>query len=93
MHRTEILLTILQSLLGVVVLLNMRFTAGEAATLLGLWAVQFAVPKSREALLYVYGALVVVGASRILLDRRRAEALPAFARQWRRHVAPGPSAA
>ena len=93
MHRTEILLTILQSLLGVVLLLNMRFTALEAATVLALWVVQFAVPKSREALLYVYGALVVLGAARIVLDRRRAEALPAFARQWRRHAAPRPSAA
>jgi cation:H+ antiporter len=93
MHRTEILLTILQSLVGVVLLLNMRFSAGEAATLLVLWAVQFAMPKLREALVYVYGALVVLGAARILLDRRRAGALPAFVRQWRRHAAPRPSAA
>ena len=31
MHRHEILLTILQSLLGMVLLLNMRYTRGEAA--------------------------------------------------------------
>ena len=36
MHRTEILLTILQSLLGVVLLLNMRFTALEAAIIFAL---------------------------------------------------------
>jgi cation:H+ antiporter len=88
MHRTEILLTILQSLLGVVLLLNMRFTAAEAAALFGLWAVQFFVPSLREGLLYVYGALVALGVLRILADRRRAGALPAFARQWRRHAVP-----
>jgi cation:H+ antiporter len=93
MHRTEILLTILQSLLGVVLLLNMRYTAGEAGVLLALWVLQFAVPDSRDALVYVYGALAALALLRILLDRSRAEALSAFARQWRRHAAPGPGAA
>jgi cation:H+ antiporter len=93
MHRTEILLTILQSLLGVVLLLNMRLTAIEAGVVFALWALQFAVPSLREPLIYVYGALTALGALRILLDRSRAQAVPAFARQWRRHAAPGPGAA
>jgi len=93
MHRTEILLTILQSLLGVVLLLNMRFTAFEAGVVFALWALQFAVPSVREPLVYVYGALIALGALRILLDRSRAEAVAAFARQWRRHAAPGTGAA
>jgi len=93
MHRTEILLTILQSLLGVVLLLNMRYTAREAAVLFALWAVQFGVPSLREELVYVYGALAVLGVGRMLVDRGRAEAVPAFARQWRRHAVPRPDAA
>ena len=93
MHRTEILLTILQSLLGVVLLLNMRFTAKEAAVLFALWALQFAVPSLREELVYVYGALAVLAALRMLADRRRAGAVPAFAREWRRHAVPGADAA
>jgi len=93
MHRTEILLTILQSLLGVVLLLNMRFAAWEAAVLFALWVLQFAVPSLREELIWVYGALALLGAARILADRRRAGAVSAFGRQWRRHAVPGPDAA
>jgi cation:H+ antiporter len=93
MHRTEILLTILQSLLGVVLLLNMRFTAREAAVLFALWVLQFAVPSLREELIWVYGALALLGMARILADRRRAGAVSAFARQWRRHAVAGPDAA
>jgi cation:H+ antiporter len=93
MHRTEILLTILQSLLGVVLLLNMRFTAGEAAVLFALWVLQFAVPSLREELIWVYGALALLGMARILADRRRAGAVSAFGRQWRRHAVAGHDAA
>ena len=93
MHRTEILLTILQSLLGVVLLLNMRFTAAEAAVLFALWGLQFAVPALREELIFVYGALVLLGVARMLVDRRRAGAVGAFGRQWRRHAVPGTGAA
>jgi cation:H+ antiporter len=93
MHRTEILLTILQSLLGVVLLLNMRFSAGEAAVLFALWVLQFAVPSLREELIWVYGALALLSVARILADRRRAGAVSAFGRQWRRHAVAGPDAA
>jgi cation:H+ antiporter len=93
MHRTEILLTILQSLLGVVLLLNMRFTAREAAVLFALWVLQFAVPSLREELIWVYGALALLGMARILADRRRAGAVSAFGRQWRRHAVAGHDAA
>ena len=93
MHRTEILLTILQSLLGMIFLLNMRYSGWEAAVLFTLWAVQFAVPALREALLYVYGALVAGGVGLILTGARRADAFAAFARQWRRHALARPSAA
>ena len=56
--------------------------------LFALWALQFGVPSLREELVYVYGALVVLGVLRMLVDRRRTEAVPAFVRQWRRHRLP-----
>ena len=48
MHRHEILLTILQSLLGMVLLLNMRYSAFEALMIFVSWFVQFVVPQLRE---------------------------------------------
>jgi hypothetical protein len=40
-QRLEILLTISQSLLGALLLANMKFSRWEAATLFTLWAIQF----------------------------------------------------
>jgi cation:H+ antiporter len=51
MHRQEILLTILQSLLGMVLLMNMRYSWWEALVLFGLWFVQFCVPSLRVAVI------------------------------------------
>ncbi|MFI4945014.1 MAG: hypothetical protein ACHP85_17235, partial [Burkholderiales bacterium] len=58
-----------------------------------LWALQFGVPSLREELIWVYGALALLGVARILADRRRAGAVSAFGRQWRRHAVAGPDAA
>jgi hypothetical protein len=61
--------------------------------LFALWALQFGVPSLREELIFVYGALVLLGVARILVDRSRAGAVGAFGRQWRRHAVPGTGAA
>jgi hypothetical protein len=90
MHRQEILLTILQSLLGLLLLLNMRYSAGEALTLFVLWLVQFVVPSIRGAIVWVYGALIVGALLQILFRHRSLEALQAFGRQWRATAAPRP---
>jgi cation:H+ antiporter len=84
-HREEILLTILQSGLGIVLLLDMKYTWIEAVVLFILWFVQFAVPSSREALLWVYGALILLGLVQVLFGQRRLAAFRAFAHEWRRH--------
>jgi cation:H+ antiporter len=84
-HRGEILLTILQSLLGIVLLLDMKYTWLEAAGLFVLWFVQFVVPSSREALVWVYGALILAGLGQVLFGWRRLEAFRAFAHEWQRH--------
>jgi cation:H+ antiporter len=86
MHRHEILLTILQSLFGMVVLLNMRFSAWEAVAIFVLWAVQFAVPSVRVEIMYVYGALTVVCLVQVYRGKRTVDAFRAFASSYRAHV-------
>jgi len=83
-HREEILLTVLQSLLGMVLLINMRYSALEALGIFVLWFVQFVVPSSRGAMIYVYAAFIAVGVAQIFTGRRSANAFAAFARQLRR---------
>jgi cation:H+ antiporter len=90
MQRHEILLTILQSLLGMVLLLNMRYSIGEALMVFLAWFVQFVFPHLREAMLYVYGLLIAGGLVQVLLGHRGCEALTCFAAHWRTHVA-GPT--
>ena len=83
MHRHEILLTILQSLLGMLLLVNMRFSWWEAAVMFGLWFVQFVVPGIRVQVMYAYGVAMALGALEIALGRRGLHAFGAFARLMR----------
>jgi cation:H+ antiporter len=53
-QEQEIMLTILQSFLGFVILLNLQLTFYEALVLFILWLIQFVVPSSRHAMIYVY---------------------------------------
>lgn len=53
-QRTEILLTIVQSLVAVLLLVNMRFEWWNAALLFGLWAGQFFVPDARHEFVWIY---------------------------------------
>lgn len=54
-HRVEVLLTLLQGALGVVLLANFNFQAYEALGLLLFWSVQFVVPGSRHVMCWAYG--------------------------------------
>ena len=92
MHRHEILLTLLQSLLGMVLLMNMRYSWWEALVLFGLWFVQFCVPSLRVAVIDAYAALIVLGLGQALFGRRRFEAFTVFGERWRQRVFP-PAAA
>jgi cation:H+ antiporter len=89
MHRQEILLTVLQSLLGMMLLVNMRFSWWEAAAVFVLWFVQFVVPSLRADIVYAYLVLLLLGAGELLVGRRRLNAFAAFARHVR---GPRPSA-
>jgi len=69
-QRDEILLTILQSLVGFLLLLNLQLKMHEAVLLFVLWLVQFAVPSWRGPMIYVYLAWCVVELIRLLISRR-----------------------
>ena len=55
-QRLVILLTILQSIVAVLLLQNMKFEWWNATALFLLWLVQFLVADSREVVCWVYGA-------------------------------------
>jgi cation:H+ antiporter len=88
MHRHEILLTILQSLLGMVLLMNMRYSWWEALVVFVLWFVQFWVPSLRVQMIGVYAVLIVLGLGQALFGRRTFEAFTVFGERWRSRVFP-----
>jgi cation:H+ antiporter len=57
-QRLEILLTILQSTVAVLLLINMKFEWWNAAVLFVLWLVQFLVPGWRGPMCWVYGGWI-----------------------------------
>ncbi|MDZ4678648.1 MAG: hypothetical protein SGI74_14215 [Oligoflexia bacterium] len=58
-QETEILLTILQSFLSVLFLMDLEFHFWDAFGLFLLWAIQFFVPDFREEIMYVYGIWII----------------------------------
>jgi cation:H+ antiporter len=59
-QRLEIILTLLQTVLGMVVLANMEFDWFDATALFVLWAVQFFAPHLREEVSVAYAIWIVV---------------------------------
>jgi cation:H+ antiporter len=59
-QRLEILLTLLQSGLALMVLANMEFDWRDASVLFLLWLVQFLQPNLREAVAVAYGVWMVI---------------------------------
>src|SRR5512140_1256013 len=84
-QRLEILLTLLQSLLAWLLLVNLDLAAFEAAILFVFWLVQFAVPSSRGAMIWVYSGWCTVEIARLAFGARKLKA-PAAA--WRVITAP-----
>ena len=82
-QRSEILLTILQALLGWIFLVSMDLEPYEAAGLFLLWLIQFLVPSSRHTMTFVYGAWLLVELALVVAGRKRMEAFSAFRRIWR----------
>ena len=68
-QREEILLTILQSLLGFLLLLNLQLKFHEALLLFVLWLAQFVVPSWRGPMIYVYLGWCIFECGRLLIKR------------------------
>jgi cation:H+ antiporter len=86
-QRIEIVLTLLQTALGVMLLANMEFDWLDATALFVLWAVQFFVPHLREEIAVTYGVWMVIlvigfatGAKRLLAPRYFWETIKATGR-------------
>ncbi len=84
-HRTEILLTIIQSFLGMLLLANLEFRWYEAIGLFVLWAVQFAFPHVREEIILAYAAWCGLELGLAVAGRKRLRAFPMFITLWRTH--------
>ena len=84
-QRSEILLTIAQSLLGFVLLSNMKFSWYEAAGLFCLWLIQFVVPSIREEITWIYFSWIGLELLLVLLRRRRLQSFNLFFLLCKRH--------
>jgi len=88
-QQLEIVLTLMQSALALVVLAKMRFTWVDATGIFVLWAVQFCVPHWRVQVALCYGAWLAVLVGGYVLRTEVPPALIEFARIVR---SPGPNA-
>jgi cation:H+ antiporter len=94
-QKVEILMTLGQSLMGMLFLINMQLAWWEAAVIFALWAVQFgfslAGPAASQVHLWTtiaYFAWAAVEFVRILIGRRNPAAFRCFGAVWREHVQP-----
>jgi cation:H+ antiporter len=70
-QRIEIVLTLLQTALGIMVLANMEFDWLDATALFALWAVQFSVPHLRVEVAVAYGVWMVVLLIQFVMGSKR----------------------
>jgi cation:H+ antiporter len=99
-QELEILMTLGQSLLGTLFLINMQLAWWEAAALFFLWAAQFALSPIEPSpgfwgtlaghihryVTVAYLAWCAVEAGRLLAGWRRPKAFQCFGEMWRRHL-------
>jgi cation:H+ antiporter len=85
-QRQEILLTILQSFLGFLLLLNLELKLHEAAVLFVFWFVQFVIPSWREAMIYVYLGWCLVEIALLIARRSAPAAWHGLRRTFSEHV-------
>jgi cation:H+ antiporter len=93
-QQVELLMTLGQSLLSALFLLDMRLRWWEAAGLFGLWALQFVMSPIQSGIgaalhrgvTAAYFAWALVEVARVAAGRRRPQALRLFREMWRRHV-------
>jgi cation:H+ antiporter len=84
-HQTEILLTIVQSFLGMLLIANLQFRWYEAVGLFLLWVIQFVLPHSREEIIVAYLVWSAIELILAAMGKKKLRAFPAFVRLWREH--------
>ncbi len=101
-QRLELLMTLGQSLLGAIFLIDMKLTCREAVGLFGLWLLQFVfspiapgpgiagyrAQHVREWVTAAYFVWVAAELGRLLAGRSGFRALLLFGQMWRRHIRP-----
>lgn len=90
-QRSELLLTIGQSAVGMIFLINMEFAWWEAGSMFALFAAQFVLPAFfgdaiRIWITRIFFIWTVVALLGIVLRRQRPTALTSFMETWRAHV-------
>ncbi len=86
-QRKEILLTVAQSMLGMLLLANMSFHIFEATGIFCLWGLQFVRPNLHEEVTLLYFVWVCYELFMTIVVRRRLDALVAFHHLWKSHGA------
>jgi cation:H+ antiporter len=106
-QKLELLMTLGQSLVGMLFLVNMRLAWWEAASLFSLWLIQFVFSPVKPGpgfagfmathihwyVTVAYLVWFTAGAFYYLVRRRRMEAFRLFAVMWRLHVWPSSASA
>jgi cation:H+ antiporter len=81
-HRVELMLTLLQGSLGMVLLANLNFHAYEALGLLVLWIAQFLVPHWREEVSIILAVWLAIEIASTLWRPGRLRAFTVFPKLW-----------
>jgi hypothetical protein len=106
-QKLELLMTIGQSLVGMMFLVNMRLDWWEATVLFSLWGIQFVLSPIQPGpglirtlaqhihwyVTIAYFAWFAVGILRYVAGRRKLAAFHLFGLMWRNHIRPRPRAA
>ena len=90
-QRLEILMTLSQSLVGTLFLVNMQLGWWEAGLLFALWAVQFALSPFPDAHIHRYVTVAYLAWSgvevvRMIIAGKKPPAFQLFAVMWRKHI-------
>jgi cation:H+ antiporter len=85
-QKFEILLTIIQSYLGFLFLASMDFQLFEAAALFIVWFIQFLIPGTREAIMWVYGAWALIETFRLVKNFKKRNAFRVFLTLCKEHL-------
>lgn len=69
-QNLELKLTVVQSILGILFLADLKFHWFEAVGLFILWLIQFFVPSTRELMISIYIVLILIAVLRLVLLRK-----------------------